>query len=263
MNKVKLSLLFVLAAAVAMGCSSSPDQLKKTLEDHPDILVNAIEKHPELIFPAIQKAAQKSQKVMQEQAEKDEAGRVDTELAHPLTPVMADDRAYRGDKGAPITIVEYSDFQCPYCKKGFETMEEVEKEYNGKVRFLFKNMPLPFHPLAMPAAKRFEAIVLQSPEKAYKYHDTVFSNQDKLNAGGEKYLDSVAKGLGVNMAQMKKDMDSDKVNSRIQGDIEEAKKYDITGTPGFIVNGVSIRGAYPFPTFKEVIEKTLAKKGKS
>ncbi|MGZ6265262.1 MAG: DsbA family protein, partial [Bdellovibrionota bacterium] len=130
----------------------------------------------------------------------------------------------------------------------------------GKVEFMFKNLPLPMHPMSMPAAKRFEAIALQSPEKAYKYHNEVFANQRELNAKGEKFLDEVAKKVGANVAQMKKDMDGEKVKARIQADMQEAEKFGISGTPGFIVQGVSIRGAYPFETFKGIIDKKLAEK---
>ncbi len=263
MKKTIYGILLWTLGGLVFGCASSPTQLKKTLEDHPEILVNAIEKHPELIFPAIQEASQRNDAILQEQADKNEANRVVKDLANPLKPILAEGRAYRGNKDAPILIVEYSDFQCPYCGKGFETMKQVQKEYPGKVRFLFKNLPLSFHPLAMPAAKRFEAIVLQSPEKAYKYHDTIFSHQNKLSADGEAYMDQVAKSLGVNMAKMKKDMEGEVVTGRIQADMQEAKKFNIEGTPGFIVNGVSMRGAYPFSHFKEIIEKTTAKKGSS
>ena len=154
-------------------------------------------------------------------------------------------------------IVEYSDFQCPYCRRGFEVMNEVSQKYGPKIRFLYKNLPLPMHPMSMPAAKRFEAIALQNPKKAYQYHDEVFSHQDQLNSGGEKFLDSVAKKLGVDMAKMKTDMNSDKVNDRIHADMAEAEKFGISGTPGFLVGGVSIRGAYPFPAFQEIIDRKL------
>lgn len=239
------------------GCASE-SQIRSLLEKNPDILFNAIEKNPEKFMEVVQKANMVAQRKAQEEQEKEEAGRVENEMKNPLKPEWASGRATEGTKGAPIKIVEYSDFQCPYCGKGYQTLVEVLKNYNGKVEFMFKSLPLPMHPLAMPAAKRFEAIALQDPAKAYKYHNEVFQNQRELNAKGEKFLDEVAKKVGANVAQMKKDMEGEKVKSHIEADMKEAEKFGISGTPGFIVQGVSIRGAYPFDTFKTIIDKKLA-----
>jgi predicted DsbA family dithiol-disulfide isomerase len=92
--------------------------------------------------------------------------------------------------------------------------------------------------------------------KAYKYHDYVFENQDKLQQGGEKFLDDAAQKVGVNMAKMKKDMSSDEVKNRIEADSKEAKDFGVEGTPGFNVNGVMVRGALPQEYFEQIIEKT-------
>jgi protein-disulfide isomerase len=165
--------------------------------------------------------------------------------------------AAQGPKDAPITIVEYSDFECPYCSRGYRTIQEVKEKYKGKIRFVFKHLPLDFHPMAMPAAQYFEAIALQSPEKAYKFHDYVFENQDKLKTGKEKFLDEAARKAGADLAKVKTDMKSDTVMKRIEADMEEAKQFGISGTPGFIINGVSLRGAYPADKFAEIIDRQL------
>lgn len=257
--KSKLA-LFITTMAVSLGLAgcASESQIKSAIEKNPDILFNAIEKNPEKFMDTVQKAAQIAQRKSQEDAEKEERMRVENELKNPLTPELAADRAYKGPANAPITIVEYSDFQCPFCERGFKVVQQILKAYPGKVRFLFKNLPLPMHPLAMPAHQRYEAIALQSAEKAYKFHDEVFQNQRKLNSDGEKFLDAVAAKVGADVGRMRKDMDSDKVKARIEADMAEAEKYGISGTPGFIVSGVSVRGAYPFETFKEIIDKKLA-----
>ncbi len=251
-------LCFVLALALA-GCTSE-SQIKSVLEKNPDILFSAIEKNPDKFMEVVQKASMAAQRKQQEDQEKEERERVENEMKNPLTPEWADGRATIGSKDAPIQIVEYSDFQCPFCSRGYATLKQVLKAYPGKIRFMFKNLPLPMHPLAMPAAQRFEAIALQDVNKAYKFHDTIFENQQKMNAGGEKYLDSIAAKVGANVAQMKKDMEGDKGKERIEADMKEAEKYGISGTPGFIVNGVSVRGAYPFGHFKDIIDKKLAAK---
>jgi protein-disulfide isomerase len=260
--KVAFKSLGLIAITVAaVGCAPNASQVKKVLEENPSILFSAIEKDPEGFMMTIQKAQAAARAKMQENAEKEEMARQEAEAKHPLKPKLSPDRASKGSKTAPITIVEYSDFQCPFCGQGYATLQEVLEAYPGKIHFVFKNLPLTsMHPMAMPAAKRFEAIAMQSPALAYKFHNEVFENQETLNDKGEKFLDSVAKKIGANVARMKKDMESDKVRERIQDDMREAQSFGIQGTPGFVINGVSLRGAYPFPAFKEIIDKQLAKK---
>jgi protein-disulfide isomerase len=251
---------FAFAVASLVSCAPNASQLKKTLEENPDILVAAIQAHPSEFMTALQKASVDMEKVgAQKQAEAEKA-EMDAEFKNPKKPEIGADRAIRNDKGV-ITIVEYSDFQCPYCQRGYFTVEEVRKKYGDKIRFVFKHLPLDFHPFAMPAAKRFEAIRLQSHEKAYAYHDFVFSHQQELGSKGEKFLDEAAKKAGANLAKMKKDMESEDVRKTIEGDMEEARKFEFSGTPGFIVGGVELKGAYPAEKFEEIIDRRLAEQG--
>lgn len=158
-----------------------------------------------------------------------------------------------------MTIVEYSDFECPYCSRGYQTAKEVLKNYPNDVRIVFKHLPLEFHPKALPASKYFEAIAMQDHGKAEKFHDGIFENQDKLKKDGESFLKSLAKGLGVNMKKLEADLADPSVMTRINADMEEAKKFQISGTPGFVINGVSLRGAYPYEEFKQIIDRHLKK----
>jgi protein-disulfide isomerase len=191
---------------------------------------------------------------------KRDAEQLEEELKNPKKPEMPKDRAVRGNRSAPIVVVEYSDFQCPYCKKGFEIAEELKKKHGNKMVFMFKNFPLQFHPMAMPSAKRFEAIALQSPSKAYAFHDCVFKNQEKLAGGGEAFLDECTKTAKANVEKAKKDAESDTVKKHIDADMAEAQNYGISGTPGFVVMGVTLKGAYPIEMFEQIIDKRLAKK---
>src|SRR5665213_410959 len=242
------------------GCTSK-QQIQKLIEDNPEIVFQAIKKNPKKFVEVVNEAVKTAQEGSREDEAKQEAARMDEEMKNPKKPVIEDNRVIFGNKSAPITIVEYSDFQCPYCGRGFQTVKEVEKAYGDKVRIVFKHLPLDFHPFAMPAAKYFEAIALQDPKKAEKFHDEVFSNQKELNQDGEKFLKSVAKKTGANMAKVEKDMNSESVQKRIAADMEEAKKFEFSGTPGFLINGVSLRGAYPAPEFKKIIDKELAASG--
>jgi len=201
------------------------------------------------------------QEFMRYMQAKADAAQREEELKNPKNPEIGSDRAVMGNRKAPIKVFVYSDFQCPFCKKGFETVEELKKKYGSNLMVMFKHLPLPFHPMAMPAAKRFEAIALQSPKKAYAFHDEVFKNQGGLS-GGEAFLDEMVKKAGADVARVKKDMESPKVQQHIQADQEEAKKYNIQGTPGFVVAGVTIKGAYPIQTFVEIIDKRLESSAK-
>ena len=112
----------------------------------------------------------------------------------------------------------------------------------------------------MPAAKYYEALRLQSNDKASKFHDELFNNFEKIKLG-EKFFSSVAKKVGADMAKLKTDMNSPKVKARIDQDLAEAKKYGFQGTPGFLINGIPVKGAYPPSHFDTIIEE-LKKRGK-
>lgn len=247
----------LLLVGALSACSPSAQQISTLLEKNPEILTNAIEKNPDKFMAAVQKAAQNAQNMAQQNAAKEEEAKIEAEMKNPLKPEIDPKRPVMGDKSAPITIVEYTDFQCPYCARGYQVLEQVRKTYGNKVQVLVKSLPLPMHPMAIPAAKRFEAIMLQSPEKAFAFYHQVFSNQQKLGSEQEKFLDAVVKKVGADFARVQKDMKSDAVDATIKKDMAEAKQFDINGTPGFIINGVSIRGAYPFEAFKKIIDKKL------
>src|SRR5262249_34970741 len=140
----------------------------------------------------------------------------------PLKPYLGPDQAFRGPKEAKITVVEYTDFECPFCSRGASTMAELKKKYSDKVRVTVKHLPLPFHPQAMISAQYFEAIRMQNAESAWDFHDKVFAGQDKLRADGEKFLKSIASGYKgkVDMARLAKDVKSDAVIKKIKADME-------------------------------------------
>jgi protein-disulfide isomerase len=261
-RKAFASIVCVVFAAVGASCAykAKPDDLKKMMEEHPEILVGAIEKNPAKVMEALQRASQEAERTAQDRFAEQEKAQMEGELKNPKVPEIAPGRAVQNENGK-VTIVEYSDFQCPYCQRGYLTVEEVLRKYGDKVRFVFKHLPLDFHPMAMPAAKRFEAIALQSHDKAYRFHDEVFKAQQRLGDGGEKFLDDIARKLGVDMARMKKDINSEKVTQIIESDMAEARKFEFSGTPGFLVGGVSLKGAYPAAKFEEIIDRRLKELG--
>jgi protein-disulfide isomerase len=245
-------------AFVLTNCTPSAKQLKEAIEKDPSIVFVAIEKDPEKFIEVVNSAAQNAQRKAQEKSAEDETKKRDEEFKNPLKAEIDETRVIFGPKTAPVTIVEYSDFECPYCTRGFQTIQQVKKEYGDKVRVVFKHLPLDFHPKALPAAKYFEAIGRQDHAKAQKFHDEVFENQGRLKNEGEKYMDGVAKKLGADMKKLAADLKDESLMKRIEADMAEAQKFGISGTPGFLINGVSLRGAYPFSEFKTIIDRHLA-----
>jgi protein-disulfide isomerase len=245
--------------AAFAGCTPSSSQLKEAIEKDPSIVYAAIEKDPKGFFETVKKAQETYAKQAQQDMVQDEQKKRDDEFNNPLQPQIEEGRVVFGPKNAKITIVEYSDFECPYCSRGYQTVKQVLKSYPKDVRIVFKHLPLDFHPKALPAAKYFEGIALQDHGKAEKFHDAIFQNQDRLKKDGEAFMKSTAKNLGVDMKKLETDMGSETVMTRINADVEEAKKFQISGTPGFIINGVSLRGAYPYEEFKQIIDRHLQK----
>ncbi len=249
-----------LAAMLSLGlgaCAPTPKQIREAIEKEPEIVFVAIEKAPDKFIEVVNKAAQEAQKKSQQKAIDQEQKQREEEYANPLKPEIDENRVFFGKKDAKVTIVEYSDFECPFCTKGHVTMKEILKNYPNDVRILFKHLPLDFHPKALPAAKFFEAIARQSHEKAEKFHDEMFENQNDLKTKGEGFMKDTAKKLGVNMAKLETDLKDESILKRIDADIEEARKFNISGTPGFVINGVSLRGAYPYSEFQSIIDRHI------
>ena len=158
----------------------------------------------------------------------------------------------RGNAAAKHTLVEYSDFQCPYCSRGAAVVEQLRKKYGKDLRVVFKNMPLEkIHPNAMPAARFLEAAFLQSPEKGWEFYDRLFANQDKL---GEEFYLQTGKSLRLDNVRLQSDAASLPVKLRIDNDIAEFKALGFTGTPSFSLDGIKIGGAYPAETFVKAID---------
>jgi protein-disulfide isomerase len=256
MNFLKLSIL-ISAAILIAGCSSDrlfKEQLIKTLKENPEIVFNTIEENPTEFLMTVQRSSKKAQSEMALKRQQAEEKQLEDAFNNPLKPELTKDTVFKGAKDAPITLVEYSDFECPFCKKGHETVDALMKRYPGKVKFVYKHLPLNFHPQAMITAQYFEAIALQSKEKAFKFHDEVFKNQSKLKQG-EKFLKKLAKDLKIDLMKLNKDINSDKVIDKIEKHIQEARKFGISGTPGFVINGIPVKGAYPAEHFVMIIDK--------
>lgn len=174
--------------------------------------------------------------------------------ARTLLPSVDPQRIARGNPKAPITIYEYTDLQCPYCAYGAKVVEEVMARYEGRVRLVVKHLPLPqLHPMAIPAARHFEAVALQDAGKAWAFYDKVFANQKAL-AGGEAWLRAVAAEVGADMNRLDADLKSGAPANRVAADLNESERFRFDGVPVFVVNGRVVEGAQPVEAFVELIE---------
>jgi protein-disulfide isomerase len=160
----------------------------------------------------------------------------------------------RGGTHPKVTIVEWSDFQCPFCSKALPTLKQIEDTYKDDVRFVWRNEPLPMHPNALPAAKAAMAAAKQG--KFWQMHDLMFANQSELSDA--KY-EEWAKKLRLDVARWKKDKDSPQIASAIEKDQSYGQKVSADGTPTFFINGKVIAGALPFESFKPIIDEQIEK----
>jgi len=165
----------------------------------------------------------------------------------------------RGPKDAKVTIVEYSDFQCPFCSKGYTTLEnEVLNEYKDKVKFCYKHLPLPFHPWAEMGAIAMECAETQSGDMGWAVYNGFFTNQKDITPANVKDKAVEFAGAKIDKAKFDKCFDGKETMDRVKADKNEATSLGLTGTPSFVINGRMVKGAQPAANFKAVIDDELA-----
>jgi len=169
--------------------------------------------------------------------------------------VHAGNAPAKGASTALVTIIEFSDFQCPYCGRAQSTLKQVLDQYPGKVRLVWKNQPLSFHPNAMPAAEAAMAAFEQGNDKFWAMHDRLFAKQQELSPA---YYEQVAKEFGLDVAKWKTAVDSHKGQGVIQADMSAGSAVGANGTPTFFINGRRLVGAMPFESFKQMIDEELS-----
>jgi protein-disulfide isomerase len=179
---------------------------------------------------------------------------VDVKLEPPRKEVAATGPA-KGPENAPVTIVEFSDFQCPYCSRATETVSKVMETYPGKVRVVFRMFPLDFHEHAPKAAEA--ALCANEQGKFWEYHDSLFKNQQNLGVDG---LKEQAKTVGLDEAKFDQCLSSNKFAEQVKKDVAAGKEVGVRGTPAFFINGRPLSGAVPFDEFQKAIDSELGTK---
>lgn len=171
-----------------------------------------------------------------------------------LKPITSSDHL-QGNKKAEVMLIEFSDFQCPYCSKAHETIKQLVKDYNGKVAWVYKHFPLDsLHPFARQAAGASECAAEQ--DKFWDYADELFLNQALFS---QDYFSQAASKLGLNKDKFDQCLASGKYAKLVQENEQEGLSVGVDGTPGTYVNDVLIKGAQPYENFKQVIDSLLAK----
>lgn len=160
----------------------------------------------------------------------------------------------KGPIDAPVTVVEFSDFQCPFCDRVQPTLTDLRAKYGDKVRWVFKALPLEFHPQARPAV--YAAMAAQRQGKFWEYGQQLWQKQDQL---GEKTYVAIAQDLKLDMDKFNKDRASAEVKAQVDADNADAEAMGARGTPYFLINGQGVSGALPEETFTAAIDAELAK----
>ena len=171
-------------------------------------------------------------------------------------PVELAQAPVRGNPKATVTVVEFSDFQCPYCQRVRPTMSRVRQLYSDRVRFAFRHYPLDFHPQAQKAGEA--AACAGEQGKFWEMHDRLWDNPSKL---GVEDLKAHAQALGLAGPEFGTCLDSGRFADAVEADLRAGQAYGVSGTPAFFVNGRPLVGAMPFEAFQQVIEDELARTG--
>lgn len=162
----------------------------------------------------------------------------------------------RGNLEAPVTIVEFSDFQCPFCRAFHPTIKQVLADYPDKIRWVYKHYPIDqIHPQARPAAEASECVAEQKGNDGFwRFADALFENQERL---GESLFKELAQNIGLDMAQFEACLSSRKYQKRVEEDLQEGISLGVRGTPGSFVNGELVEGAVSLARLKTIIDKAL------
>lgn len=216
----------------------------------PKDLADVIKKDPETFIEAVKEASEKYQEIALKK-------KLDEQFEKPAQ-IETEGRVTFGNPKAPVTIVEFSDFQCPACAGASGFIKDIVKKYEGKVKLVYRHFPLSFHKMAKPAAIYFEAIAMEDHGKARKFHDVIFENfQEYASLKEEKVIEEKLQELlkTVEADGEKVKENREKAEAIVQKDLLEASRLRVRGTPTFFINGVQPpdRGK----GFESVIERHL------
>lgn len=245
--------LFLLPALYAHGAAPSDAEIRAALERvlkaHPEIVLDILKDNSETVLEIAQQGnIIRKRKAALAQWESD---------ATQSKTVDLEGRPFRGKPGAPVTIVAYSDFTCPYCRQAEDTVGQLLKKREGTIRMTFKALPKEDYPLSLAAAKYATAAFMTDEAKGWEFFDILFNGVDQFERDGEGFLKAAAARAGLDFKKLKADAGSPKVQERLDADRAEADTIGISGTPYFLVNNLVVRGAVSKDLFEDAIDMAL------
>ena len=169
---------------------------------------------------------------------------------------LADDDPFLGKEDDPVVIIEWSDYECPFCERFFsQTLPQIKEKYikTGKVKLVYRDFPLDIHPEATPAA--LAANCAGKQDKYFEFHDKIFENQQSMGSTSYKKW---AQEVGVDVSAWEKCTKDPQQLQEVTKDLSDGAQAGIRGTPGFIINGQLVSGAQPFSVFEQIIEAELS-----
>ncbi|MDC0832232.1 disulfide bond formation protein DsbA [Leptolyngbya valderiana BDU 20041] len=234
---------------IALSSCSSPAQSNDAAsEDLEAQVLQIIRNNPEVILESVQAYQQQQQETAQEARRA-----VVAEMASDPASVIGDSPV-KGAESREIVMVEFSDFQCPFCAKAHDTVKAFMEKNGDRVTLVYKHLPLvSIHPQALPAAQA--AWAAQQQGQFWAYYDALFENQDRL--GDDLYVE-IATDLGLDLEQFDRDRNSDESLQAVQADLELADELGLNGTPAFFINGEGLSGAVELAEFEAVLERVTA-----
>lgn len=257
-NKKGLSNDEFLAKYIAKDVKVTDAEIEKFIKDRsiPKDQVNADIRDRIKQFIEMEKKKSAVDQWLAKQTEKNPIEVYFSKPKRPTFNVLVGNSPFKGDRDAKVTIVEFSDFQCPFCSKGATLLQDIEKKYGKKVKIVFKHYPLPFHAQAKIAAEASICAREQNEKSFWKLHDVMFQDQSKLDRDS---LISSAKKIGLKEKEFTECLDSKKFASQVETDMSEGQELGIKSTPTFFVNGQLIAGAQGMDVFSEIIDEELKK----
>lgn len=252
-----LALFLCFFCCAAQGATPDKQALKaalgELLKEDPDLVLDVLRNNSEAVLEIAQQGNMlRKRKNMLAQWELDAKQRKVVDLAG---------RSFRGKINAPVTIVAYSDFTCPYCLQAEQVLLQLLKKYDGKIRVTFKALPKD-DPFSIAAAKFSTAAFLLDPVKGWDFFDALFNNSTAFEREGDEFLKATAGRLGYDFKKLKAESGGAAVQARLDIDRKEADGLGISGTPYFLVDDLMVRGAVAKELFEEAIEMALKLKGK-
>lgn len=237
------------APAKPLSTEAFSDLLREALRKNPDLVLDILREHSEVVLDIAQQGSnQRRRKGLVTQWKKDAEVHKNVDLAN---------RPVRGAADAPVTIVAFSDFMCPYCERAAGTIQKLLKDYDGKVRYVFKHFPLEERGPARTSAEYHVAAAMQDPEKSWILYDLLFSRREEILKEGEPAIKRAAQEAGLDMKRLAADLRSKAVKDAIDADMIEAVNLGVQGTPYFLVNDLVVRGALAPDLFAEAVNMAL------